>query len=570
MRRLILSMVLAEGYRNGRRAEDAVAALARAAHAYRGLQKLVRDRTDSEPPQLLTEYEEACAHVLGSVEPGHRSGLDAVDAVVLLARRTRSPGRPRPSRAISALDALITVGRSTSTQRFDRRVVRELARMVGARVLFHRRDGRWLTLRPQDEHTLSSWTIHRLSRIHRLRSFRVRARPEFWRPEQRRPGGVLVLPIGGGVACLARKTRFGPRSVSAVRTVLRFLEARLAAQAEPAAPVGAPKARRLRSPVSDGLVGESPVWKALLRQVGRVAESTASVVLFGETGTGKEQVARALHAASLRSPQAFVPVNCGAIPPPLLASELFGHLRGAFTGADRAREGLFVRAHRGTLFLDEVADTPPEMQVALLRVLEEREVRPVGSTRPVPVDVRIVAASARDLADEVTAGRFREDLYHRLNVVRLDLPPLRARREDIPLLATHLAARSPERAAIHPDALQLLAEQDWPGNVRELDNVIRASAVLAEGDEITPEIVRGVMAQRRLLRRGPPSPAGMHPRERALLETLGGEWLSAPEIAARLGISPRTVNRDLGALLTRGLVDTAGEARARRYGRVRR
>ena len=393
--------------------------------------------------------------------------------------------------------------------------------MVGARVLFHRRGGRWLTLRPQDEHTLSSWTIHRLSRIHRLKAFRVRPRPEFWRPEQRRPGGVLVLPIGGGVACLARKTRFGPRSVSAVRTVLRFLEARLAAQAAPVGKAGAPKARRLRAPVSDGLVGETPVWKALLKQVGRVAESTASVVLFGETGTGKEQVARALHAASLRSPQAFVPVNCGAIPPPLLASELFGHLRGAFTGADRAREGLFVRAHRGTLFLDEVADTPPEMQIALLRVLEEREVRPVGSTRAVPVDVRIVAASARDLVDEVAAGRFREDLYHRLNVVRIDLPPLRARRQDIPLLATHLAARSPERAAIHPDALQVLAEQDWPGNVRELDNVIRASAVLAEGGEITPEIVRGVMAQRRLLRRGPPSPTGVHPRERALLEALG-------------------------------------------------
>ncbi len=193
--------------------------------------------------------------------------------------------------------------------------------------------------------------------------------------------------------------------------------------------------------VRDGLVGRTTVWREVLRQVGRVAETTATVLLVGETGTGKERVARTLHAASGRSAQEFVALNCGSLSSALLASELFGHVRGAFTGADRTHEGLFVRAHRGTLFLDEVADMPADMQVSLLRVLEDRKVRPVGGAHAVPVDVRLVAASGRDLLDEVAIGRFRADLYHRLDVVRIDLPPLRDRRDDIPLLVDHFLVR---------------------------------------------------------------------------------------------------------------------------------
>jgi len=213
---------------------------------------------------------------------------------------------------------------------------------------------------------------------------------------------------------------------------------------------------------------------------------------------------------------------------------------------------------------------PPEMQVALLRVLEERCVRPVGSTRQIPVDVRIVTAGARDLADEVARGRFREDLFHRLNVVRIDLPPLRARRDDIPLLAHHLAARTPERSTVHPDVLPLLLSHDWPGNVRELDNVLRAAAVLTEGGEITPEIVRGVMAQRRAIRRQAAAGSGVgaprSAREDAILPLLGQGWQSAAELSERLKVPVRTLNRDLATLVARGLVEAVGAARSRRYG----
>src|SRR5207244_1154994 len=207
------------------------------------------------------------------------------------------------------------------------------------------------------------------------------------------------------------------------------------------------------------------------------------------------------------------------------------------------------------------ADMPPEMQVALLRALEDREVRPVGSVRTVPVDVRIVTASARDLVDEVTAGWFREDLFHRLNVVRIEIPPLRERKEDIPLLVAHLLARSSDPVVLHPDVVPLLLQHDWPGNIRELDNALRAATALADGQEITPQLMAGILAQRRLPRRGPaPAPAGAHaatgPREAALLRALDGGWHSAPDLAARLGVSVRPVYRGLVRLLARGLIAT--------------
>jgi len=573
-RRVILAMVLAIGYARVRKPKEVVLVLGSAARAYRGLMRWVTQHGDGRPPEVLRDFEAACVRALGDLEPPRAAGDHPVARLARVAEHMRRPRRRRPERAMSALDALITVGRSTSTHRFRRRVARELAAMIGARVLFHRRKDRWLTLRPQAEHTLSSWTIHRLSQVRRLRAVRIRPRPEFWRPEQRRPGGLLLVPFEGGTVALARARRFGRRDADAVRTVLRFLDARRSAASAPAAPLvaraGTPPPRPLPLPIGDGLVGRSAPWRDVLRQIRRFAGSSASILLLGETGTGKEQVARALHAVSMRSPHAFVAINCGAITPELMASELFGHIRGAFTGADRSHEGLFVRAHRGTLFLDEVADMPAEMQVALLRVLEERCVRPVGSTRQIPVDVRIVTASARDLADEVARGRFREDLFHRLNVVRIDLPPLRARRDDIPLLAHHLAARTPERASVHPDVLPLLLAHDWPGNVRELDNVLRAAAVLTEGGEITPEIVRGVMAQRRAIRRQVAAGSGVgaprSAREDSILPLLGDGWVSAADIASRLGVSVRTVNRDLSTLVARGLVDSVGSASARRYG----
>jgi len=213
-------------------------------------------------------------------------------------------------------------------------------------------------------------------------------------------------------------------------------------------------------------------------------------LLTGETGTGKEVLARAIHAQSGRRNEAFVAVNCGAIPETLLESELFGHAKGAFTGADRARRGLFAAADGGTLFLDEIGELPSALQVKLLRVLQDQEVRPIGESKSRKVDVRVLAATARDIDREVSAGRFREDLYYRLNVVRVRVPPLRDRREDIPLLVDHFLGHfrdslgKPVRA-IADDALDRLTCYRWPGNVRELENVIERALILATSDRIT-------------------------------------------------------------------------------------
>jgi two-component system response regulator AtoC len=213
-------------------------------------------------------------------------------------------------------------------------------------------------------------------------------------------------------------------------------------------------------------------------------------LLTGESGTGKEVLARAIHAQSGRRNEAFVAVNCGAIPETLLESELFGHAKGAFTGADRARRGLFVEADGGTLFLDEIGELPKVLQVKLLRILQDEEVRPVGESKSRKVDVRVLAATARDLDDEVAAGRFRDDLFYRLNVVRVRVPPLRDRREDIPLLVDHFLGHfrdtlgKPVRS-IGDDALDRLVSYHWPGNVRELENVIERALILAASDRIT-------------------------------------------------------------------------------------
>ncbi len=245
----------------------------------------------------------------------------------------------------------------------------------------------------------------------------------------------------------------------------------------------------------DRALGERPIVAAsaamieVLELVERAAEFKTTVLLTGESGTGKEVLARAIHAQSGRRSEAFVGVNCAAIPENLLESELFGHARGAFTGADRARRGLFVEADGGTLFLDEIGELPPALQAKLLRALQEEEVRPVGDSKPRAVNVRVIAATARELETEVATGRFREDLYYRLNVLRVRVPPLRERREDIPLLVDHFLAHFRETLgrplrAISDDALDALVRYAWPGNVRELENVIERAAILAEGDRL--------------------------------------------------------------------------------------
>jgi two-component system response regulator AtoC len=242
-------------------------------------------------------------------------------------------------------------------------------------------------------------------------------------------------------------------------------------------------------------VGERPIVAAsnamieVLELIERAAEYKATVLLTGESGTGKEVLARAIHAQSQRRKEAFVAVNCGAIPEALLESELFGHAKGAFTGADRARRGLFTEADGGTIFLDEIGELPLALQVKLLRVLQEEEVRPLGESKPRQVDVRVLAATARDLEAEVAAGRFREDLFYRLNVLRVEVPPLRERPEDIPLLVDHFLALfrdalgKPVRG-ISDEALARLVAYRWPGNVRELENVIERAVILTRSEQL--------------------------------------------------------------------------------------
>ena len=263
--------------------------------------------------------------------------------------------------------------------------------------------------------------------------------------------------------------------------------------AEPARPrslaAGAPPAALPAPPVGHHLVGESPAIVAVREHIGRCALTPSNVLITGESGVGKELVAAAIHAASPKSERPFIAVNCGAIPETLIESQLFGHVRGAFTSALQANPGLFVAANHGTLFLDEIGELPFLMQVKLLRVIENREVWPVGATRPVPLDVRIIASTNRDLHREIAEGRFREDLFYRLDVMHIALPPLRERRGDIPLLVDHLVRRLNGKLgtgfiSVEPDALHALAAQPWKGNVRELENVLERAMVLGRGQQL--------------------------------------------------------------------------------------
>jgi DNA-binding NtrC family response regulator len=240
-----------------------------------------------------------------------------------------------------------------------------------------------------------------------------------------------------------------------------------------------------------GLVGRSPAMLELYKEIARVAPARSTVLIIGESGTGKELVARSIHQHSARAARPFVPVNCGALAETLLEAELFGHVRGAFTGAVADRKGLWEEAEGGTLFLDEVGETSPAMQVKLLRALQEKEIRRVGATRPVRVDARVVAATNRDLEKEVAAGRFREDLFYRLNVFTLRPPPLRERRSDIPLLAERFLRASRDNVGrslrFQEETVKTLVAYDWPGNVRELESAVEYAALRAHGAEIAPE-----------------------------------------------------------------------------------
>ncbi len=268
------------------------------------------------------------------------------------------------------------------------------------------------------------------------------------------------------------------------RVVQRLLRRR----PDPPAPA-VPARARPALPGEDLLVGDSAALRLVREQIARIAPAPSNVLITGESGTGKELVARALHAASPRRQRKLVPLNCGAIPDSLLESQLFGHVRGAFTSAVQANPGLFVTAQGGTLFLDEIAELPVPLQAKLLRVIEEQQVWAVGATRPQPVDVRIVASTNRDLAADIEAGRFRADLFYRLNVVHVVLPPLRERREDIPILVEHLVRRLNAKlhrrvTGIEPEAMQALLTYGWKGNVRELEHVLEQAMILGDGDVI--------------------------------------------------------------------------------------
>jgi transcriptional regulator with GAF, ATPase, and Fis domain len=244
------------------------------------------------------------------------------------------------------------------------------------------------------------------------------------------------------------------------------------------------------------IIGRTPGMQHIFGLIEKVAQSPTTILITGESGTGKELVARALHEQSTRTEKAFISVNCGAIPESLFESELFGHEKGAFTGAIQTRQGRFELADGGTLFLDEVGELPLEMQVKLLRVLQERTFERVGGVTSVTVDVRLVASTNRDLGAEVAKGAFRQDLFYRLNVIPIQLPPLRSRKEDIPLLAAHFIERFNERlnknTSVSPEAVVRLCAWDWPGNIRELENVMERSVLLTESDVILPSDLHGL------------------------------------------------------------------------------
>jgi len=313
------------------------------------------------------------------------------------------------------------------------------------------------------------------------------------------------------------------------------------------------KKRLERLEGTSDLVGRSPAMARVRELIAKVAPTDSTVLVLGETGTGKELVARALHDHSLRADMPFVPINCGALPETLIETELFGHRKGSFTGADEHRVGLFQVANGGTLFLDEIGELPKSIQAKLLRFLESGEIRRIGENTSVTCDVRVVCATHRDLDQMVAAGQFREDLWFRVNTFEIRLPPLRERLEDIPLLAEHLARRfRPQIPAAQqiftPETLEELGQHSWPGNVRELANVIEHALILCDQLPITPEHLPERFPSRRLRRTRTLQLAGRTLREielQAIQDALDRHQGNKPKAAEELGISLKTLYNKL-------------------------
>jgi len=307
------------------------------------------------------------------------------------------------------------------------------------------------------------------------------------------------------------------------------------------------------APLDTSIIGTSPPMLELLEMIRYVAPTEATVLIAGESGTGKELVAEALHRNSLRWDRAFVKVNCAALAESLLESELFGHEKGAFTGADRRREGKFVQADGGTLFLDEIGETTQAMQVKLLRVLQEQELQRVGGEETISVDVRIIAATNRDLEEEVRRGTFREDLYYRLNVVMLTVPPLRERGDDITLLVRHFAAHFARKnrrrlEGITPECLDLLRRYPWPGNVRELENAVERGIILMRGEQLTekslPLTIQKMAEEQDAVATARPASLSEVEKE-MIFQTLDETGGNKSEAARRLGITRKTLQNKL-------------------------
>jgi formate hydrogenlyase transcriptional activator len=312
-----------------------------------------------------------------------------------------------------------------------------------------------------------------------------------------------------------------------------------------------------RSSMFEEIVGASPVLQAVLSRVSKVARTDSTVLITGETGTGKELIARALHKRSARADRAFVSVNCAAIPQSLLAAELFGHEKGAFTGALQRRLGRFELANDGTIFLDEIGELPSETQITLLRVLQEREFERVGGHEKIRTDVRVIAATNRDLEAAIAAGTFRSDLYYRLNVFPIAAPPLRERKEDIPMLVEYFVDRYASKAGkrirrIHTELMDRLVTYPWPGNIRELQNVIERSVILCEGEDFSVDeswlsstVVISANSKRPLTKQLESQEKEMI--EGALAESKG-RVSGASGAAAKLGIPPSTLESKIRAL----------------------
>jgi two-component system response regulator HydG len=307
------------------------------------------------------------------------------------------------------------------------------------------------------------------------------------------------------------------------------------------------------------IIGTSQAIKELMDMLAMVAPSEATVLIYGESGTGKELIAHSLHLNSPRKDHPLIIVNCAALTESLLESELFGHTKGAFTGANRTREGRFMQAQHGTIFLDEIGETSPAMQAKLLRVLQEKEIQRVGSETVLPIDVRILAATNRDLTDEVAKGRFREDLFYRLNVMTLNIPSLRERKEDIPLLAQHFMAKfaTQNRKTIKgfvPRAMDMLVKYNWPGNVRELENAVERAIILVTGEHITEKQLPLAVVQE--FNEKEPSPLPIvalndgtkslgEVEKEAIIATLAATNDNKSEAARRLGITRKTLHNKL-------------------------